>query len=100
MEHEKRKIEFWENGTKDFWEVMASHWNNGKTIKKPVEISVKIVCGKSDMKDASVILDVITIDEMLKYLKIIRNSSQIKRLTIEKTIGTTPGVAFFMQEVE
>ena len=103
IEKEKRKIEFWYDGD----DVVMALINNQTTemMTEPVEISIKIAYttrknkrggfrGQRMTEFASIL------EHWLPSLRFIDSRSQIVSLTIEKTVSDTPGIAFFMQEVE
>jgi len=99
IEKEKRKIEFWDEHI-DFLTALTGR-HAGKPISGKVEVSVKITMDKSiALQTRSKSMWAFLLEDALTQKGIIKKANQIQTLTIDTTPGQTPGIAFFMQEVE
>ena len=103
IETEKRKIEFWDEGD-DVARALINH-KTTEMMKGPVEISVKIAYTtrknkRGGFRGQRMIEFASNLEYWLPRAGFIDSRSQIVSLTIEKTVSDTPGIAFFMQEVE
>ena len=103
MEDKKRKIEFWHEGD-DVARALINH-KTTEMMTEPVEVSVKIAYTtrknkKGGFRGQRMTIFASILEHWLPSLRFIDSRSQIVSLTIEKTVSETPGIAFFMQEVE
>ena len=107
IEKEKRKIEFWENGNNydNLQEFFEKH-KTEKPLTKMVEIGVTFIfyadCVVSRPSKESLTLHTLLtyMCDLLVHEKFIKNEYQITSISFETRESTTPGIAFFMQEVE
>jgi len=99
MEQEKRKIEFW-NSSDDIWEAVHDNCTNQKPLQGAIEVSVKIADKHGVYKDLSMSSIVDQIEEALRMYGFIRNTYDIRTITVDIISGKTKSIAFFMQEVE
>ena len=104
IEKEKRKIEFWSRGY-CFKKSLLEH-KPEKPFTKPVEVIFAITyrgdCDESRPSKVGLPIKILTktISEALHETCFILNEKQITRIEIDKRESRTPGIAFFMQEVE
>jgi hypothetical protein len=103
IETEKRKIEFWAEGT-DVAGVLLNN-RTDEMMAAPVEVSLKIAYTTRKNKKGGFRGQRMTefasiLEYYLPLLRFIDSRSQIVSLTIEKTVSDIPGISFFMQEVE
>lgn len=99
MEQEKRKIEFW-CSTGDIWEAVHDNCTNQKPLQAPVEVSVKIADKNGDYKDLSTSYIVDQIEDALRMYGFIRNTYDIRTITVDIISGKTKSISFSMQEAE
>ena len=99
MEHEKCKIEFW-NSSDNIWESVQDNCTNQKPLQAPVEVSVKIADQYGVYKDLSMSSIVDQIEEALRMYGFIRNTYDIRTITVDIISSTAQGTAFSVQEVE
>lgn len=103
MNPEKSKIEFWAEGTDIACALLYNRTD--ELIKNNVEVYVKIAYPPRKYKEGGIGSQRMTdLTRLLEYhlplLGFIESRSQIVSLTIEKAVSKTPGIIFFMQEVE
>jgi len=99
IENKKRKIEFWDEHIDLFTALTGRH--AGKPISGKVEASVKITMDSSiALQTRSKSMWTFLLEDALIQKGIIKKANQIQTLTIDTTPGDTPGISFFMQEVE
>ena len=107
IEKEKRKIEFWEN--EDNYDNLQEFFEKHKPEKpltKMVEIVVTFIfyadCVVSRPSKGSLTLHTLLtyMCDLLVHERFIKNEYQITSISFEKREGQTPGISFFMQEVE
>ena len=99
IEKEKRKIEFW-SSSDDIWEAVHDNRTNQKPLTGAVELSVKIADKNGVYKDLSMSYIVDQIEEALRMYGFIRNTYDIRTITVDIISGKTKSIAFIMQEVE
>ena len=99
MEHEKRKIMFW-NSSNDIWEAVQDNCTNQKPLQAPIEVAVKIADKYGVYKDNSMSYIVNQIEEALRMYGFIRNTYDIRTITVDIISGKTQSISFSMQEVE
>ena len=99
IEKEKRKIEFW-NSSDDIWEAVQDNCTNQKPLQAPVEVSVKIADKNGVYKDLSMSYIVDQIEEALRMYGFIRNTYDIRTITVDIISGKTQSISFSVQEVE
>jgi len=98
-EKEKCKIEFW-NSSDDIWEVVQDNCTNQKSLQAPVEVSVKIADKNGVYKDLSISSIVDQIEKVLRMCGFIRNTYDIRTITVDIISGKTQSISFSVQEVE
>ena len=104
MEQKKRKIEFW-TGSMPINEAIA-RYSPKKPFTKMVKVSVRCtyqaqrITSKPSTRGLSIYALAVLFSSMLVSKGYIKAEKQITRIEIEKREGSTPGIAFFMQEVE
>ena len=101
IEKEKRKIEFWD-GSQDIWNALNKH-KPKKPFTKYVNVSVTITYLPSDSNKRfcmNIAKEADVIANYLKDLGYIVHPLRIEDIQVRKPIGDTPGIAFFMQEVD
>ena len=98
-EKEKRKIENW-CSTGDIWEAVQHNCTNQKPLQAPVEVAVKIADKNGVYKDLSMSSIVDRIEKALRMYGFIRNTYDIRTITVDIISGKTQSISFSMQEVE
>jgi len=98
-EKEKRKIMFW-NSSDDIWEAVQDNCTNQKPLQAPVEVAVKIADKNGVYKDLSMSSIVDRIEKAMRMYGFIRNTYDIRTITVDIITSKTQGIAFSMQEVE
>ena len=99
IEKEKRKIEFW-SSSDDIWEAVHDNRTNQKPLTGAVEVSVKIADKNGVYKDLSMSYIVDQIEEALRMYGFIRNTYDIRTITVDIISGKTKIISFSMQEAE
>ncbi len=101
IEKEKRKIEFWD-GSQDIWNALNKH-KPKKPFTKYVNVSVIITYLPSESNKRFCMNIIKAADEIATYMQelgYIKHQLRVEDVQVRKPIGDTPGIAFFMQEVE
>ena len=104
IEKEKRKIEFWDKEGR-MNEAFYKH-RPEKPFRKNVEVIVTFTnyadCEESRQSTQSLSIPVLAavFSDLMDIYGYIRSKRQIVHVDIDKRESTTPGIAFFMQEVE
>ena len=104
IEKEKRKIEFWADPDTMIGDI------DKHAPKEPfaqnVEVSVLLTynsdneCSLPETQGHAIHAMAVAFSYMLEYKGYIKAVKQITKMEIEKRKSRTPGIAFFMQEVE